>query len=356
MAELFLDGCKLYHHLPTLNRWLAGEDIAPIHVEISPTNACNYRCLFCYADHSEHTMGTLPREPYLELMRSMGRMGVKSCLLAGDGEPLLNKACVESIRVGAEAGVDMALNSNGLALKLEISEQALKYLTWLRFSVMSVDADVYARLHGTRPESLEKVAENIAAAVAIKRRDRLDVTLGVQQVLLPENAAEVAETALWAKQLGADYYVLKPFSLHPFNEDYQPEQIEELPERYRTALLEAEQLTDDDFTAIIRWQTFAGSPQRDYDKCLGLGFISQIAADGGVYSCCPFFGQERFLYGNIKENTFEDIWASSRRQDVVRDILDNIDVHNDCMSYCRHHQINRVLWDLTNRPAHVNFI
>ena len=247
MAELFLDGCKLYHHLPVLNRWLGGQDIVPIHVEVSPTNACNYRCVFCYADHSEHALGTLPREPYLELMRSMGRMGVKSCLLAGDGEPLLNPACVDSIVVGAGAGVDMALNTNGLALQPEVGAAVLEHLTWLRFSVMSVEPGMYGKLHGTRAESLDKVRANIAAAVEIKRRAGLAVTLGVQQVLLPENGAEVADTARWAKEVGADYYVLKPFSLHPFNKDYQPEQIEQLPDLYREALLEAEGLSDEGF-------------------------------------------------------------------------------------------------------------
>ena len=356
MAKLFLDGCKLYHHLETLNRFMAGQDIAPIHVEISPTNACNYRCVFCYADHSEHAMGTLPQEPFLKLMEDMGRMSVKSCLFAGDGEPLLNPACADAINKGRQSGIDMALNSNGLALRPQVSEKILPSLTWLRFSVMSVEPKKYAYLHGTRPESLQKAESNITAAVEIKKRDNLDVTLGIQQVLLPENGDEVFQIAQWAKNIGVDYYVLKPFSLHPFNKDYRPGQIEELPEKYAEQMKEAASLTDEQFTSIIRWQTFSGSPKRDYDKCLGLSFISQIAADGGVYSCCPFFGQERFLYGNIKEQSFEEIWHGERRKQVVKDIYENIDVHRDCMSYCRHHQINRILWDLTNPPAHVNFV
>ena len=139
--KLFLDGCKIYHHLPALNKWLRGEHITPIHAEVSPTNACNYRCVFCYADHSEHAMGSLPRDAFLRLMTSMGRMGVKSCLFAGDGEPLLNPACVDAIITGRQSGVDMAINSNGLALTPEVSEQVIEHLTWLRLSVMSGKPD-----------------------------------------------------------------------------------------------------------------------------------------------------------------------------------------------------------------------
>ncbi|MBT6828258.1 MAG: radical SAM protein, partial [Rhodospirillaceae bacterium] len=82
MANLFLDGSKLFHHLDEVERWDEGEAFAPIHVEVDPTGSCNHRCLFCYADHYNHALGMLPRELFLNLMRNMGEMGVKSCLLA----------------------------------------------------------------------------------------------------------------------------------------------------------------------------------------------------------------------------------------------------------------------------------
>lgn len=356
MGQLFLDGCKLYHHLDRLNAWKAGEHIAPIHVEVSPTNACNMRCVFCYADHSEHRMGTLAREPFVALMRSMGRMGVRSCLLAGDGEPLVNNATPDAIVAGHQAGVDMALNSNALAMDEQVAKQVAGHLTWLRFSVMAADAERYAHLHGTRADNYRKVIDNIARTVRIKHQQQATVTIGIQQVLLPENACDVVALAKLAKDIGVDYYVLKPFSLHPLNQDYQPGDISSLPERWADSLREAEQLSDEQFTAIVRWNTFSDEGKRDYDVCLGLPFISQIAADGGVYTCCPFFGQERFCYGNINEQDFEQIWYSRRTREVMRDVRENVDVHTECMSYCRHHQVNRVLWDQTHAPAHVNFV
>ena len=70
MAELFLDDTKLMYHLDIVEGWLKGKDIAPIHVEISPTSLCNQRCQFCYRDFDGHKDNTLSREVFLDLMRS----------------------------------------------------------------------------------------------------------------------------------------------------------------------------------------------------------------------------------------------------------------------------------------------
>jgi len=353
MGALFLDGHKLLYHLDVVERWLKGEDIPPIHVEISPTSLCNQRCQFCYRDFDGHQSRILSRDVYLKLMRSLAKVGVKSALLAGDGEPLLNKVTTEAIILAGELGIDMALNSNGVLLKENIAKEILPHLTWLRFSVMSVNPAHYALIHGVPKTQLTQALANISKCVEIKKKNKLKVTLGVQQVLLRENARDVYAQAKVCKDIGVDYYVLKPFSKHPENA-YDSD--DDLHLKYRDLLKKAEGLSTKSFQVIIRWNTFADKGARDYQQCLGIPFITQIGADGGVYSCCPFFGNERFLFGNLNTQSFEQILKSQRRKEVIMDIAEHVDVQRQCMSYCRHHQINRFLWKLVNPPAHVNFI
>lgn len=367
MANLFLDGHKLLYHLETVQRWLKGGDIAPIHAEISPTSLCNQRCRFCYRDFDGHKYSMIGRDAFLALMKSLAKAGVKSCLLAGDGEPLVNKATPEAIVTGKKAGVDMALNSNGVLLTPVIAEKILPYLTWLRFSVMSTDPGHYAFIHGVPAGNLTKALDNIRECVRIKRRKKLGVTIGIQQVLLNENAMDVYREAKTAKEIGVDYYVLKPFSKHPLN-DY--DSATDLHIRYRKELEKAQSLSDKPqgsgvasgrrsrprFSSIIRWNTFSDEGAREYDTCLGIPFIAQIGADGGFYTCCPFFGDKRFLFGNINEEPFEKILRGKKRREVMKRVLTEVNVHKDCMAYCRHHQVNKFLWQLTHEPKHVNFI
>lgn len=354
MANFFFDGSKLFHHLDRVNDWMKGEEIAPVHVEISPTSACNHRCVFCYADHNQHKMGTLKRDLYLDLMRDLGHTGVRSCLLAGDGEPLVNKHTKDAIKVGKEAGVDMALNSNAILMTEDTAREVLPYLTWARFSVMGHDPETYAKLHVTKETDFELALANITKAAEIKKELGLDVTLGIQQVLLPENGHGIDELARRAKLTGADYFVVKPFSVDNKN-DYKGETALDLMERHRDVLERAEAYADDDFAVIIRWNTFSDDGSRDYQRCLGLPFISQIGADGKVYTCCPFFGDENYVLGDLHEMGFKELWFSDKAKEVRDHVRDNQNVH-ECMTFCRHHQINKSLWGLKNPPDHVNFI
>ena len=351
--ELFLDGHKLLYHLDTVEKWQKGEDILPIHAEISPTSLCNQRCRFCYRDFAGHKANLLKRDVFLNLMRSLANLGVKSVLLAGDGEPLINKVTPEAILLGKKLGIDMALNTNGVLLSQEIARNILPALTWLRFSIMSTNPKNFSQIHGVDAAQLRQAIENIKKCVAIKRKHKLFVTLGIQQVLLKENARDVYREAKLAKEIGVDYYVLKPFSKHP---DNRYDSRYDLQIKFKDELKRAEALSNNRFKVIIRWNTFLDKGKRDYAKCLGIPFIVQIGADGGVYSCCPFFGNPRFCFGDLNKSPLEEILSAKRRKEVIRDIMENVNVHQECMTYCRHHQINRFLWKLANPPRHVNFI
>jgi len=357
MSNLFLDGTKLFYHLDSLYNWSKNIDFPPVHIEISPTNACNYRCKFCYADFTGHKGIKIDKHVFIRLMKDLGEIGVKSCLLAGDGEPTLVKDCIDAIRIGKESGVDMAFNTNGVLFDENWANETLSYLTWIRFSLMAATPDIFATVHGTSKRFFSKVLKNISKCVEIKSNNKLDTTIGIQQVLLPENAHEVLELAKISKDIGVDYFVLKPFSLHEGNNNYKNGiSAVELRDKHEELFHKAESLSDDNFSCLIRWNTFKDDGIRTYDRCLGLPFIAQIAADSHVYTCCPFFYRDIYSYGNLKEKNFKEIWFSDKAKKIRKDISENLDVHKECMSYCRHHQVNIKLWELKKPPDHLNFI
>ncbi|KPA15699.1 radical SAM domain protein, partial [Candidatus Magnetomorum sp. HK-1] len=114
-------------------------------------------------------------------------------------------------------------------------------------------------------------------------------------------------------------------------------------------------LQDENFLVLIRENDFSDTGLRTYKKCLGLSFITQVLADGGVYPCCQFFRMDNFCYGNINNLSFEKIWKSNRKNDIINYVESKINV-SECMTHCRHHNINKYLWQLYNPPEHINFI
>lgn len=352
MSELFLDGSKLLHHLPVVEKWKKGERFFPIHVEISPTSGCNQRCNLCYVDYLGHKSGFLEESILNSLIEEFHKLGVKSVLLAGEGEPTANKGIVSMIQRAGKLGVDMALNTNAVLMDTEMSEAILPHLMWLRFTFQSSDPEIYQSIHKGHKSDFERATKNVREAVRIKKEKNLPVTLGIQQILINENYRNIYNTALFAKEMGVDYYVVKRFSKHPKNSYDVPEN---LWKESVDQLKEVEKLSDSNFKVIVRWNNFEKDCNRVYKKCIGTPFITQILANGKIYPCSQFFKDDSFAYGDLHNNSFEEIFRSGKVEEITKRIENEINVKN-CISYCRHHSTNQFLWNLYDEPKHANFI
>ena len=97
-------------------------------------------------------------------------------------------------------------------------------------------------------EVFDNAMKNIRYAVELKKRLDLDVTLGIQMVLMPEFKDEIIPFAKLGVELGVDYAVIKHCSDDTegsLGVDYS--KYEELTE----TLLEAEQLSNN--TKVFKW-------------------------------------------------------------------------------------------------------
>jgi heptosyltransferase-2 len=350
-SKFFIDGSKLNYHPLEIGKWLKGEQIYPIHVEISPSSGCNHRCVLCCVAYKQHKPNNLSKELMIRLMDDFKEAGVKSFLLAGEGEPLLNPYCVDLLLKAKENGIDAALTTNGVLFTPAVADKVSDCLSWNRFSIQSHDPKKYAYLHGTSEKDYYKVIENIKHAVKIKKERNLKVKIGIQQILINENWDSILELAKLSKELGVDYFTIKRFSKHQNNNYDVPEDLwkKSIPQ-----MKEAEKLSDDNFSAIIRWNQFENQP-REYTQCIGLPFITQILATGEIYPCCQFFDNPKFCFGNLYEKTFKQIFDSENTKEIMKWIQEKYDI-SKCMTYCRHHSTNLFLHGILNKPEHMNFI
>jgi hypothetical protein len=66
------------------------------------------------------------------------------------------------------------------------------------------------------PESFfDRTIESIREAVEVKRVFSLDVTIGIQYLIIDENMDDIENALQIFSELGVDYISLKPYSLHP---------------------------------------------------------------------------------------------------------------------------------------------
>lgn len=349
-----MDGHKLLYHLDRLRSWLEGKLIYPIYLEVGVTARCNQRCIFCAFDFLNSQGNELELSAIKKFVQEAGEKGVRSILYAGEGEPLLHPELVEVVKATKEAGIDVAITTNALLLDENKAKEILSYLSWLRISLDAGDRKTYAYLHSTAEENYDLVLENIRNALEIKKRENLDLTLGIQFLLLPQNLKEVIPAVKIAAQLGVDYFVVKPYSQHPFSLNRLSFSLES--ERISQLERELKEYEREGFQVIFRKNALSFlKEEKPYQECLGLDFATYLSAEGDVYPCSNFIGKKDFSFGNINRQSFQEIWEGKRRQEV-KDRISRSWASINCRKACRLDSINRFLRELKEPPPHVNFI
>jgi radical SAM protein with 4Fe4S-binding SPASM domain len=349
-----IDSHKLMFHVARVNDWLNGKPVYPIYLEITPSGGCNHRCIFCALDYLKYKPIFLDLNILKSTLKQAGILGVKSIMYAGEGEPLLHKDICEIIRYTKHCGIDAAITTNGTLLKKEISQRILKFLSWLRISFNAGKSTTYAKVHRTQEEDFYKVIRNIEDAVKIKNRNRLNTTIGVQLLLIPENAKELFILAKILKDIKVDYLIIKPYSQHPLSRSRIDSSFKYEDYFYLNEKLS--KMQDSNFKIIFRYQTMARlNITKDYKRCLGLPFWAYIDSGGNVYACSAFLGENEVRYGNIYKSDFKTIMNSSRRKAIIKRVSSSLNVAK-CRQVCRLDKINSYLWELKNPGPHINFI
>jgi cyclic pyranopterin phosphate synthase len=362
-----IDSHKLMYHPKWVGQlidvgddWEKARNIYPIYMEVAPVGACNHRCTFCAVDYIGYKSRMLDADLYADRVAEMGRLGVKSIMYAGEGEPLLHKRINDIVKSTHDAGIDVAFTTNATVLNESFVERSLPLTSWIKVSITAGTAETYAAIHQTRARDFQTVIDNLKRAVKARDANHLACTLGAQLLLLPENEHEVKLLATICRdEIGLDYLVVKPYSQHMFSDTHRYEGID-----YEKSLALGEELktmSTEKFQLIFRGNTmkkYTEEMTQRYPRCYATPFAwGYVMADGSVYGCSAFLLDERFDYGNLNERTFQEIWQGEKRQESFRYVAKELDIR-ECRKNCRMDEVNRYLHRLVgDQPIpHVNFI
>ena len=338
------EGQKLYYHFKRLNEWDVTGDCYPIQVEIAPSEICNHNCCFCSCAFLDRKH-MLSKEVMLKAIDQFVKVGVKSIVFAGSGEPTMNKHYTDAIIKCNECGIDTALTTNGVLISEKDIAILADNLRWIRFSINAFNKDTYRKVHRCQPEDFDKVIGNLINLVNYKEEHNSQIEIGVQLVMIEDNIAEGVWLAESMKKVGVDYFVMRPFYQMPWCEwkgvtKWNMIIIDRICD-------ELWELSTDKFSAVLRRDTLFENKKKEkgYNQCLALPFAITLEASGDIYMCFPY-RREDFSIGNMYKQDFKEIWLSERRQQVLKKI-EKLD-KNECQMYCRHHKMNQFLWGYKN--------
>lgn len=356
-----LDGHKMYYHLDRVVQWERGDKqkVFPIYVEVSPVGHCNHRCTFCAVDYIGYVNRRLDTNKLKDAVLSMAVHGVRSIMYAGEGEPLLHPDIAEIVRYTDKQGIDVALTTNAVALTKQFCQDALRHCTWIKVSCNAGNPQDYATIHQTRETDWNRTWENIRYAVELRKNQPGNkTTIGVQCLLLPDNAKGLHTLAKQCRKVGVDYLVIKPYSQHLASDTKQYADIRyDNYEKYTSAL---SMYASSNFEIIIRKQSMESwdeeDRKKDYCKCYSTPYFwAYVMASGDVYGCSAYLEDKRFCYGNIHDELFSKIWLGDKRRRAMDFVEHELDI-SECRKNCRMHKINTFLWSIKHSGEHKNFI
>jgi len=364
--KLILDGHKLAWHKDRVDAWMRGERIAPITIDCALTRRCSYRCVYCYGMLQANDEKLMTKDVIFRFLDDAAEIGVKGISFVSDGESTCSPHLYDAILRGKANGLDMALGTNGYLLKDDRLEDILPALTYLRFNISAGDAKRYAEIHGCKEACYHKIVNTIKKAVQVKKANNLDVTIGLQMVLLPEFADQIIPLVELGRDLSVDYLVIKHCS------DDEEGSLGVDYDKYHEmvdVLKKAEEYSEDNYLVKAKWSKILSGGKRSYNQCYGPPFIMQFSGSGLVAPCGMLFNDKykKFHIGNIAEKSFKEIWQSERYWEVVNLIAsEKFDAKTMCGSLCLQHKVNECLWSLKKEnavlekaespPMHVNFI
>ncbi|MDH4028597.1 MAG: hypothetical protein OEU95_07200, partial [Nitrospirota bacterium] len=215
----------------------------------------------------------------------------------------------------------------------------------------------YAKVHGVPESFFEKVVNSVTDAVKVKRENDLQVTIGVQFLVIKENMGDIEDSIKIFSGIGVDYFSLKPYSLNPNmlqkrDEHYTAEtarSIQEIVDRHknncRTELI---------FRKNAMNKYMVG--ENTFSHCYALPFYGYLSSGGEFITCKEFIGDERFSAGNIYEKDMAAIFYGKDRRESIEYGREIMEVKNKCRLNCRMARINEFLEVIENEPEHVNFI
>ncbi len=365
--NLILDGHKLAWHKDRVNAWLSGERIAPITIDCALTRKCNYRCVYCYGQLQANDGKKMTKDVIFRFLDDAAEIGVKAISFVSDGESTCSPHLYDAIKHGKENGLDMALGTNGALLKNQKLEEMLKNLTYLRFNISAGESKRYSQIHGCREKDFYKVKNIISECTKIKKQNDLDVTIGLQMVLMPNFKDQLLPLTKLGKELGVNYLVIKHCSddaSQSLGVDYS---------KYFDLidiLKEAESHATKNYLVKAKWSKILSGGKRSYTKCYGAPFMPQLSGSGLVAPCGMLFNRKfkRYHIGNIADTSFKELWKSDKYWEVMNFIVsDKFKLEKTCATLCLQHKVNEYLWDLKQKkiklkntlgesPQHINFI
>ncbi|MDD4979711.1 MAG: radical SAM protein [Candidatus Omnitrophica bacterium] len=342
---------KILNHSKIIRALLENKNPFPVSCEIDPSNLCNHACHWCYfGDSRKVKKANLDKGVLFKLIDELAAGKTRSITFTGGGEPLVNPATIEAIVRARKKGIRVGLVTNGGLLDRKKNEVIVSCCDFVRISLDAPDAYSHARLHrpaNPKIDNFEDILLNLHRLVILRRKSKKDITIGVGFLINKGNYKKLPILAERLKKIGVDYLQIRPIVMP---QDNSLTQIWTRAFKYIQKALSSSDKKFHVFPIDYRYHEMINKG-RNYQSCNTHKLLAVVGADGNVYMCSLFRGDNKFSFGNLYRQSFAQIWRGKRRRAVMQSL--NI---RRCPP-CRYNRYNEILeYMLSRNKPHADFL
>jgi radical SAM protein with 4Fe4S-binding SPASM domain len=286
----------------------------PTHLQVEPSTRCNLRCTLCPVPRGlKRPQGLMDPEIFRKIIDQTGDF-IFTLLLWDWGEPFLNPAIFEMIDYARQKDLRIACSTNGhlFADPAHAERVVGTKLDTLIFAVDGLTQQSYALYR--QGGSLDRVFLGIRNVVSQKRKMGSTTPLvNFRFIVMRQNEHEIPLLRQTCRDLGVDVLTLKTLN-HCLRDPY--------PDQARVDREEEMLPREARYRRFRSSGSGAGAIRRKHNPCKQFWNNPCLHWDGSVVPC-TFDPEDRFKLGDLKRQSFREVWYGENYRALRREFRQN---------------------------------
>lgn len=304
----------------------------PAHMVIHITEACNLKCIHCYASAGYSKKSHMKLETYKSLLDSLKNLGTLFLSVSG-GEPLLHPDIVEILEYSKKLNMRVLLTTNGTLINKKIAKKLSELGVSVQVSIDHSNSKKNDKFRGV--PGAQK-----SAIIGIKNCVEFGVPVHTMTTLSKFNKNDISKMCNLFRKIKVDSICFERFC--PVGRGKDESKIELGNNEFRLILEKIKEENNKSKVPVTTTDPLYILIDKDIDKGVGCGGCTlglsgcAIFPNGDVTPC------NRLLLklGNINETPFRKIWEESevlnilRKRSGLKGRCKNCEIMNKCFG-CR---------------------
>ena len=297
----------------------------PITMDIEPTTGCNFRCTMCQVSSPDFKSKNLDYDMFKKTIDDNKQL--LKIKLQGMGEPLVNNNFFNMMEYASKYSIVSEITTNGSLLNEKNIKKLLKAnISRITISIDGATADVFQKIRVK--SNFETVVSNCKNLITSFKKKIIRPEISAWCVVQNDNVGQFEDIYNLCRKIGFDkltyQFYLSGWGKEEWNNINKEKKVEINSLNQKIQEIKKRGSAEGMEVNIFEENLLSFSKQ-----CVWPWESSYISKTGDVVPCCIIGDEKVVSFGNIKKNTFKEIWNSDEYKNF-RNSIKNNQIPNYC--------------------------